>query len=245
MMRPMRKIKKGWGTAGVLALAIGLSCVAQAGVVTSMLIDCGPTASSGFTNLLGGNVWNGCFSNNYTISLLTTNGISSGISFRSEGSSGTGSWNLGATPDANLNDGKFAFKSVTQDGLFTAINEAATVTLSGLNADYTYNLILYGARTNNVRYTTYTVGSSNVTLQTGSVGGWNSSQVVSIANITPDALGQIVLSYYGSTTSSGASRDSNGYLNAMEIQVIPEPATIGMLVVGAISVLFVRRLRTR
>ena len=244
-MRTTKKIKKGWGTAGVLALVIGLSCVAQAGVVTSVLIDCGPTASSGFTNLLGGNVWNGCLSNNYTISLLTTDGSSSGISFRSTGSSGPDSWNLGATPDANLNDGKFAFKSVTQDGLFTAINETATVTLGGLDSNYTYNLILYGARTNNVRYTTYTVGSSNVTLQTGSVGGWNSSQVVSVANITPDALGQIVLSYYGSTTSSGASRDSNGYLNAMEIQVIPEPATIGVFVVGAISVLLVRRLRTK
>ena len=206
------------------ASSFRVASVAQASNVTSILIDCGP--ASGFTNLLGGNVWNGCFSNSYTVaSLLTTTGGSSGISFRSAASAGSGSWNVGATSDANLNDGKFAFSSVTQDGFYSDTNVNATVTLGGLSSNCIYNLILYGSRTNYVRYTTYAVGTSNVTLQTGSVGSWNSSQVVRIDNITPDAQGQIVLSYYGSTTNGGV-RNSNGYLNAMEIQVILSPAAI-------------------
>jgi hypothetical protein len=149
------------------------------------------------------------------------------------GFSGVNTWNAGATPDPNLNDGDFAFETLTRDGLFTVAGATGSVTISNLNASLTYDLVLYGSRTNFTRYTTYSVvGGGSQELQTGAPGAWNDDSVVVFSGLSPDANGVIVFTAVGNAAPGQAGADDFGYLNGMQLAVVPEPGTLALLVAG-------------
>ena len=223
---------------GAFAVVLGLSFVAQANLVNSVLIDFGGTLT--YSNQQpAGIYWNNIGGNETNRNLTATNNTASGIGIVVSGANGINSWNSGVTISTNL--GKFAYDSVIADGLYNTAGVTATVTLTNLNSSYTYNLILYGARQGSERYTYYTIGSTTKTQQTGSAtAGWIPTNTTSFLSLTPDANGKITMTFTG---KDALNANTFSYLNALEIQVVPEPATIGMLGLGAISVLIVRRLR--
>lgn len=234
----MKTINKMSVAAGILIAMLGLSLVAQANIINSVLIDFGGTVT--YVNPQpAGTYWNNIGGNETISNLRATNNTSSGIGIVVSGAWGINSWNSGDAISSNL--GKFAYDSVIADGLYNLAGGTATVTLTNLSSSFTYNLILYGARENSTRYTYYTVGLTTKTQQTGSaVADWIPTNTTSFLNLTPDSNGKITMTFTG---KDAVGADTFSYLNAMEIQVIPEPATIGMLSLGAAGMLIVRRLR--
>lgn len=227
-----------------------IQCMAMACLVLAaeadVLVDFGTVAKRHAVDGVGanvadsnGNYWShitGAADNN--TNLLSTAGTASGIGLEVSNFTGPGDYNGGASPDAGLNDGLFAYTDVTDDALFFVDSLAPTVTLSGLDSGKTYNLVFHGARvTSSVRTTTYATFGTNITLQTSGadVGGagvnWNDDTVARIEGITGVESTVINLSATGGF----------GYINAMEIEVIPEPATLGLVMGVGCGILFVRR----
>lgn len=151
-------------------------------------------------------------------------------------------------PQASLL-GDFAIETATEDYFFLdGVN--GTITLSQLDPTKLYNLSFFATRVQpnpagnpgDTRSTTYTVGSSSVTLQTtgqniGSNGIYdgNDDEIVSLSNLSPDVNNQLVIS----VTRSGQF----GYIGVLGIQVVPEPGTLAMLAIGGIAVVAARRFR--
>ena len=113
-----------------------------------------------------------------------------------------------------LNDGRFGFFDVVKNGVYFNSSLTPSIVLSGLDNSKAYNLTFYGARGNFTRTTTYSVGASNVTLQTGtSPSGWNTGAVVKISRVVPSS---------GSITINLSATGGFGYLSAMQIEsVVP------------------------
>ncbi|MEM7809295.1 MAG: hypothetical protein AAF561_14390 [Planctomycetota bacterium] len=109
--------------------------------------------------------------------------------------------------------------------------------LQGLDPSLTYTLTFYGSHKfnndNTTRYATYTDTDfttvvDSVDLVVGVNADHNQDQVAVLTNVAPDASGII---YFAFTGANGG----NGYLNAMSVAVVPEPAaaTLGLLGLGA------------
>lgn len=236
----MEKKKKRVGRIGVVLL------VSLATLRADVLVDFGTVAKRHSLNGSGapvadsnGNYWEyitGSTDNN--VNLMSTDGTASGINLQVADFTGPGDYNGGAAPDAGLNGGLFAFTDVTDDALFFVDSLSPSMLLSGLDAGLTYNLVFYGARvTTSVRTTSYSVGTSNVTLQTSGtdVGGtgvnWNDDTVVRIDGISGVNSAEVNLSATG----------GYGYINAMEIEVVPEPAALSLILSAGLGALLVRR----
>jgi hypothetical protein len=113
-----------------------------------------------------------------------------------------------------LNDSLFGFFDVVKNGVFFNSSLTPSIVLGGLDNSKAYDLTFYGARGNFTRTTTYSVGSSNVTLQTGtSPSGWNTGTVAKISRVVPSS---------GSITINLSATGGFGYLSAMQIEsVVP------------------------
>lgn len=211
-----------------------------------ILIDFGPAAAGSYTNFDGTHYWNNVGGNETITSLRDSQNTLSGVQLSVAGATGVNTWNAGETPDPNLNGGLFAFDSVTRDGLYNNAGVTASVTLSNLSISATYNLVLYGSRQDFERYTTYTVGAQSVELQTGYTTGtgFNSNHVVSLSGLAPDANGVITMTFNGNAAPGGAGATAFSYLNAMEIQVVPEPGTLGFALLGGCMAWRFRRWRS-
>lgn len=114
---------------------------------------------------------------------------------------------------AGLNNNLFGFFDVVKNGIYFNSSLTPSILLSGLDNGKAYNLTFYGARGGTTRTTTYSVGASNVTLQTGSPSGWNTGNVVRISGVAPSS---------GTITINLSATGGFGYLNAMQIEsVVP------------------------
>lgn len=148
---------------------------------------------------------------------------------------------LSGDVDPALNNGDFGFHQVVADGAFISPNTSATITLGGLNDALTYDFVFYGARsaTGPLRITTYAVGASSDTLVTSGPGigdggtvNWNTSNTASLSGISPSG-GSIVLTV--------SNNGQFGYLNAMQITAVPEPASLSLLLLAGLSLRALRR----
>jgi hypothetical protein len=111
--------------------------------------------------------------------------------------------------DPNLNEGRFAFHDVVKNAAYFNSSLTPSIQISGLDDSKTYTLILYGARGNFTRTTTYTVGATNGTIQTGTApSGWNTGSVVRLEGLTPVS---------GGLTIDLSASGGFGYLSAMEM----------------------------
>lgn len=227
---------------GVAGLAWGAMCGSPARG-EMILVDFGNLAERHSVGApdANGNWWDyitGATDNN--LDLVNTLGNATTIDLQMAGFTGPNSWNGALTPNPALNGGLFAFEAVTDDGIFFTDVQTPSMTLSGLDPSLTYSLTFFGSRVTSItRTTTYAVGAANQTLTTsglaiGSDGNnWNDNTVVTLSGLSAPA-GQIVVNL----TATGGF----GYINALEIEYIPEPGSFGLLALGA---LLVRRLRRR
>ena len=223
-----------------VAVVLGLTCLSASADL--LLIDFGPAGAGSYTNFDGTHYWNNIGGNETIANLRTTNNSLSGIHFSVSGASGVNTWNAGLAPDANLNNGLFAFETVTRDGLYNNAGVTATVALSNLNASLTYNLTFFGSRQDFTRYTTYTIGATSVELQTGAAPDvFNSNQVVSITGLVPSGSGVITMTFTGNNAPGGGGTADFSYLNALGIEVVPEPGSLALLLLGSGALWLARR----
>lgn len=135
--------------------------------------------------------------------------------------------------------------TATQDywnsDLATAGIESVTFELRDLDPNYSYRLRVFGARAiASTRITRYTVQGANGpfagNLTVSDSGGANDDTILVFSNLTANALNRISVSF---TSFSGSNF---GYLNAFELQqIIPEPSTVLLLVVGGGALQIARR----
>ena len=258
----------------LLNLACGAGLCATSASATTFLIDLGMNGSNpsqhGSPTLgadANGNFWNNLTSSNYAnvvqpggagstslSNLVDTTNASSTVGIVL--TSGNQAWRSSGIINGGLNQsvsalGDLGIVTATQDYYFIqgGNGDFATLTLTGLNPSYLYDLGLFGTRgdTNDVRTTRYTIGSLFEDVQTsgpgtGSNGGFtnnngNDSKVVSFTGLSPNELGEISLNV--SIVNGGFA-----YLGAVQLSV-PEPGTALLGGLGGVLALSRRRRSVR
>jgi hypothetical protein len=191
-----------------------------------------------------------------SISGTSSNGFLNGALKDGNTSSGT---DIGVDPlFANLGD--VAVPNATGDYWFANGGSTSTFTLSGLDDNKTYDFTFFGSRWGtDARYTEYTAGGTtagsrlqttgvNIGVEAG-VGGTddpneyngNDSNFITISGISPTS-GSIVVSFKGFNAAEDGA-DTFGYLNTMQVTVIPEPSTLFLVGLTGLAGLFVLRRR--
>lgn len=127
-------------------------------------------------------------------------------------------------------------------GVFSGNPDAslANVSLTGLNPALSYNLTFFASRTGvtDNRETAYTVtGASASTVYLNASN--NTTDVVTALGVVPTATGTVSIDVYAGPNNSNGSKFY--YLGAMQIQYVPEPATLGLFSVALIGVAGLRR----
>lgn len=116
----------------------------------------------------------------------------------------------------------------------------ANVSLTGLNPALSYDLTFFASRTGvtDIRETAYTVtgaGIGTVYLNASN----NTTNVVTLAGVVPTATGTVSIDVYAGPNNNNGSKFY--YLGAMQIQYVPEPATLGLFGVALIGIAGLRR----
>jgi hypothetical protein len=237
----------------LILLLAGAACAAvtiHGQVTTKVLIDFGDTIGSTSSGL--GNTWNSVIDSTPVLNLKDIDNVETTIDiFISSGGYGEngGSGGGGLSSPSQLLLGDLAVASATDDYFFTTGTQFLLFTLGGLDGSKSYSLELFGTRdTSSTRETLYTVtdlnGTSTATLQTsgtgaGSLGGTgNDDEISTFAGLIPNASNQITLRFE-------SNNETFGYLGAMSITAVPEPATYALWA-GALTLgLIVLRRRNR
>lgn len=125
-------------------------------------------------------------------------------------------------------------ESALEDSVFVNANRTVTLTFSDLDANLTYDILLYGARGNNGSgLTTYSVFDGTLPVETASFAALNNAaNVANFVGLTPDGNNEITI------TVATADR---GAINFGQITVVPEPGSLALLAAG--SLLITRRRR--
>jgi hypothetical protein len=217
----------------------------------AILIDFGNDASyrgRSVTNPDGnGNYWNCVDSSVYWTDLLNHDGTVSPVDFGFSSAAGNDSYNGPAGPTTSGNDytnavidaaalGDLGIKAAAFDYYVSS-----TFTIQQLDPSKMYTLTFYGSHKYNVdNVTVYTVYTSNdyaaavasTNLLVGINADHNSNTVVSIIGVYPQFADSIWVGFEGESGSLG-------YLNAMKIEIVPEPVVLSVGLLGVF--LFMRR----
>jgi hypothetical protein len=152
---------------------------------------------------------------------------------------------IGSNPGLTIDGITVGIQTATEDYFFSEIGPA-TITISGLNPNWLYDLSMFGTRnTTEVRITTYTVtdlnGTHATTLQTSGtdLGGagyhGNVSTIAGLDNLVPTAGGTLTLTIEGTGANPRFS-----YLGVLGISV-PEPGSALLVGLSGIGLLSRRR----
>jgi hypothetical protein len=248
MMKEKRIVK-------VLVLAVlfalGLNRVAPAYAAT-VLVDLGNTTSWRGVDTPSpdgnGNYWNSVWSGAYYPGLTDIGGNGTSINFGFSAAGGTDSYNGPAGPTSSpVTPAEIAATDIDAVALGNlGVNEAAmdfyensAFEIQGLDPTKTYNLTFYGSHKFSTDATTvysvytdntYTtlVDSVNLNVQ-DAASPWlhNRDAVATLTGLSPQASNILYVSFIGSGGNAG-------YLNAMQIEEVPEPATMALLLVGGL-----------
>jgi len=230
--------------------AVALVAAASLARAESVLIDFGNgTSFRGATTSNpdpNGNSWNSVDSSVFWPGLIDKTGAPTNINFGFSSASGTDYFNgpSGATQDPTAT----VYDAVALGDL--GVNEAvydyyvnSTFEIQNLDPTKLYHLTFYGSHKFNndnvTRYTVYTDDSlstvvDSIDLEVGVNGDHNQNTVVTLTNLSPQAFNILYVGFEG---ASGG----NGYLNALRIDVVPEPASLMLLGVGGLALIRRRR----
>jgi hypothetical protein len=116
------------------------------------------------------------------------------------------------------------------------------ITLTGMGAGQTYNFFGTAARTgsttNREELLTFQGQGAPVT-KVFQPGNNTAGNIFSSGNVIADATGQITLTL--SPTANNATPEKFFYISALEIQPVPEPASLGVIFAGGVVLLARRR----
>jgi hypothetical protein len=239
---------------------LGVAILAGSAAADIILVDFGNDSSFRGASQVGvdanGNTWNSVWSGAFYSGLLNTDGDATTVNFGFTSAGGTDSFNGPAGATANPIT-PTQIDSVDIDapalGLLGGSNAAvfdyygsSTFQLQNLDPLLTYNLTFFGSHKFNAddttRYTVYTDNTFSVPvvfadLVVGVGNAHNRDTTVTISGLSPQS-GNIL--YVGFVGSDGSS---SGYLNAMQIEVVPEPAAVSLLVLGGLVLGWMRTRR--
>lgn len=243
--RSMRCVLRPVATA---AAALGMGSLAHAQVV---LLDMGSDESFRGASVsspdVNGNHWNSVWSGAFYPNIVDTDGTATEIDFGFTTATGTDYFNgpSGATQDPSVT--VYNAAALGRLGLDEAVYDfyvTSTFQIQGLDPTKTYNLTFFGSHKfnndNMTRYTVYTddtfsVPVASADLLVGVGPDHNQDTVVTIAGVSPQANNILYVGFRG---ASGG----DGYLNAMQIEVVPAPPAVALL---ALAGLCPRRRRPR
>jgi len=226
-----------------------------------ILIDFGNTNSFRGASQTGpdsnGNYWNSVWSGQFYSGLVDIENNVTAVNFGFSSAPGTDSFNgpAGNTSGITTNPAvvnNTQIDSVALGNLGGSLAAAfdfyvnSTFQIQGLSLANTYNLTFFGSHkfnANNVtRYTLYSdntfsnaLGFVDLTVGIGSA--HNSNTVATLSGITPQPGGVIYIGF------GGAGGTGSGYLNAMQIEVVPEPASALLMIIGGAALAVTRRRR--
>lgn len=152
---------------------------------------------------------------------------------------------IGSNPGLTIDGITVGIQTATEDYFFSEFGPA-TITISGLNPNWIYDLSMFATRnTTEVRITTYTVtdlnGVHSTTLQTSGtdLGGagyhGNTTTIAGLDNLVPTAGGTLTLTIEGTGANPRFS-----YLGVLGISV-PEPGSALLVGLSAAGLLLRRR----
>jgi hypothetical protein len=226
-------------TAGA-ALAMGQTANAEV-----VLVDFGNDISFRGASVPGGvdpsgNSWNSVWSGAFYTNLLNTDGFGSGINFGFSSATGTDYFNGPSGADADPSLTVYDAAALGLLGVDEAVYDyyvTSTFQIQNLDAGKTYDLTFYGAHKfsndDTTRYTAYTDATFSTAIDSvdldvqmpGSPWLHNEDTVVTLSGLTADADGIIYIGFAG-------ANGGDGYLNAMQINVVPAPSALALLAVG-------------
>ena len=217
---------------------------------TTILIDFGNNGTNGVQTTspdANSNYWNNSYNNNYSVTdMVTTGNVGTTIDL---------SYTTSVTPNSNAlgvtaAPGAFNIGSAYEDAIFTTGTTAGTgitLRLSQLDSSKTYIFTFFGSRNATDSRTTNYVAtgatSASGSLQTSGANLGGSGVNHNIANtlvlggpngLAPNGSNQIDITLFA--TSTDASKF--GYLNTMQVTIVPEP---GAALLGGLGVLALLR----
>lgn len=246
-----------------MAVAACMGLVVAVANADIVLVDFGNDDSFRGLSQVGvddnGNTWNSVWSGAFYSGLLDINGDATTINLGFSSAPGTDSFN-GPAGDTTTGAPDFLFDPTTVDnvtidatalGLLGGSAAAAfdfyvdsTFQIQNLNPAFTYNLTFFGSHKFNTddttRYTVYTDNTYSVPVDTADLvvgvgSAHNQDTTVTISGLSPQTGNTLYIGF------EGADGTSSGYLNAMQIEVIPEPGTLVLLTCGALVLWMKRR----
>lgn len=218
----------------------------------TLLIDFGNAISWRGVNTpnpdANGHYWNSVWSGAYYTNLVDINGNPTAVNFGFSSAGGTDSYNgpAGVTSNpptaseiaaADIDSAALGNLGVKEAAMDYYVN--STFEIQNLDPAKTYNLTFFGSHkfspdTTTV-YSVYTdntystlVASASLNVQDAQY-PWlhNRDTVVTINGLSPQAFNILYVKFAGLT-------GIEGYLNAMQIDAVPEPATLTLLLLGGL-----------
>jgi hypothetical protein len=239
----------------LITTVIALGLVASASAQT-ILLDLGRTGDFRSVTVpnpdSNGHFWNSVSSGAFFPNLIDLNGNPTGIAFGFHAPDGDGGHDSFNGPAGVTSDPPTAAEVAATDIDTVAlgnlgVKEAAfdyyvssKLEIQNLNPTKKYNLTLFGSHKfntdNTTRYTvytdgTYTVPVASADLLVGVNNLHNRDTVANITGVSPQASNIIYLGFLGTAGRSG-------YLNSMQITVVPEPGTLVLLASSAVGLVF-------
>lgn len=198
-----------------------------------------------------GNYWNSVWSGAYYSNLVDTDNNGTGYGFGFASAGGTDYYNgpsgTNANPALSVYNATALGNLGTDEAVYDWYSDS-TFVLESLNPALTYSLTFYGSRQypaddTTTRYTiyddnTYANPITSADLVIGDGGnGHNQDTVVTISGLVPQGAGNAI--YVGFAGNAGGT----GYINAMQVEAIPEPGTLALLLGGGLLLHLRRRKR--
>jgi len=196
---------------------------------------------------VNGNTWNSVWSGAFYSDLLDITGTPTTIDFGFGSAPGTDSFNgpAGNTVDNGPADSVYNAGALGVLGVDEAVFDyyvSSTFQIQGLDPTKTYDLTFFGSHKFNADNTTvytvytddtYSVPVDSISLEVGVGSAHNEDTVVTLTGLSPQLNNILYVGFDGVTGNSG-------YLNAMQITEVPEPATaaaaLGLVVFGVILI---------